>query len=514
MRIRDYDVAMSDTNCLCFLQVDEVYFRVRSCDSELWMWFYQEFKVRHPNWRALKKRKPSWNGYVHMMSNDGLFPIGLLERACKRMAECGYNYYVEAEAGWLHDGGVTPPRVAKLCQTILDEGGFELRDYQLDAMVTMMTCRRSTIECSVGGGKSLLIYLATRISIMQGRRVLIVVPTTGLVEQLHSDMIEYGWDDIGQYVDRVYSGLRYDEDSAVIITTWQSVVNKERDFFQGFGTLLVDEAHTAKSESLLSIARMCRNAEVRHGFTGTMPDDELSILNIEGYLGAVKYKLMAGDLIDMDVLSKFKIVAVRMCNGITPPNDYAAEISVAENLPKRNAVIVQAVVKRTTDTENVVVLCKHKDHMTEMVELLTAAVGDRRVVCRIDGDTPTAEREQIRLAMIAKGGHVLVASYQTTSAGVNIPRLEHVMFASPYRSKIKVVQSLGRGLRKHVDKAIATLWDFVDEFGGMKDSSFTWKHYRNRLNYYRENRFAITEISVDISARDVDIATVNKMVTS
>lgn len=501
MRIRDLGVARKDDDCVVFTMVDSLYATVECREDGLYCWFRDQFKIRHPNWRVLQKKMPGWKGFINYVTPEGLFPLGLMERAINAIERAGYNWHFEPEMGRLHDNAVTPERVERLATSILDESGLELRDYQAEALYLMLKYKRCVIESGVGSGKSLMIYLFVRTMLMRGLRVLIVVPNTGLVNQLFSNFIDdYNWKETGDFCNVVYSGVRYDKDAPVLISTWQSLVDKPCEFFKGFGCLIIDEAHGAKADSLISIARMCVNADYRIGATGTMPDDDLSILNIEGHLGKQVFSLMAGELVARGILSVFKINAIRILNGQHLPGTYAEEIDIVETLPARNAVILRIIRKKTLPTENVVVLFKKRAHLETIYEACKAEFGDTRKIVVIHGGIKADIREAIRKAMIAEGGYLLLATYQTMSEGINIPRLDHIIFASPYKAKIKVMQSLGRVLRKHAEKAIATLWDLVDEYLGAKNDSYTWKHYRQRQTYYKANAFSMEEHVVDIRA--------------
>jgi superfamily II DNA or RNA helicase len=502
VRIRDIELAKRDEDCIIFEMVDSVFVNVIA-EEGLYRWLSEQFKFRHPNWKAMQKKMPGWQGFVRFLKQDGLFPIGLIQRACECIDSAGYNWYFEPVKGVLYDSAATPERVETMASRILDNSGMELRDYQLEALTAIFTNKRCVIESGVGSGKSLVIYLIVRAMLMQGIRTLIVVPNTGLVNQLFSNFVDdYDWTDCGDYCNVVYSGVRYDAEAPILISTWQSLVNKDGRFFKDFGCVIIDEAHGAKAESLISVSEMCVNANYRIGTTGTLPDEPLDLMRIEGHLGRVVFNLSAGELVKRGVLSKFKINSLLIHNEHEPFETYEEEMNYVETLAWRNAVALNVIRKKTQPTDNVVLLFKKREHLETMLESCKNEFPDR-IVYAIHGDIAPLERERIRQEMIAKGGHVLCATYQTMSEGINIPRLDHIIFCSPYRAKIKVMQSLGRVLRKHVDKAMAYLWDMVDVFAGAKNDSFTWKHYKKRLQYYKDNEFEVEEFNVGLPPQSV-----------
>lgn len=497
MRIFDIETAKNDIDCVVFELVDAVYVRVKA-DSGLFHWLSNKFTLRHPQWRVMQKKYPGWKGDIKFLRKDGLLPIGLLRKACKYLDENGYNWYFDPPKGILFNGSITEDNVFEFSKNILFDSGIELRDYQLDALVSILKRKRGIIESGVGSGKSLLIYLISRYMLMNGLKTLIVVPNISLVNQLFNNFkYDYNWDGCDDNCSVIYSGVESDLSRGVIISTWQSLYKKDFNFFKDFGCLIIDEAHGARADSLISVAKNCCNAMYRVGTTGTLPDNLFDLTRIEAYLGEVVFKLTAGDLVKRGVLSKFKINSVFVVNNQEALKSYQEEMNYIESLTSRNVVILDIIKNNIYPDENVVLLFKKREHLKNMYETCINEFPDR-VVCEIHGDVEPMERERIRQQINHKGGHILCATYQTMSEGINIPRLNHIIMCSPYRAKIKVMQTLGRVLRKHENKEIAYLWDLVDIFH-KKNKSFSWKHYLIRKQYYSENEFELKEISFKIS---------------
>ncbi len=364
-------------------------------------------------------------------------------------------------------------------------------------------------------GKSIIIYSLIRFMMedVEGK-VLLVVPSINLVNQMFSDFQEYGWYDSYDDVTLLYGKSKnYDPKKKVLISTWQSIYKKSPGFFNQFGGVLVDETHGAKSASIQTVLRKCSKAEYKIGLTGTLPTDKVDRYNIYGFLGPVIYNLKSRTLIDRGFLTDIRIVNMHLKYNdaeikLNKNRTYAEEIDFIVNNPKRNKALKFIINgKHVNPKQNVLILAQRINHIDNMVEYLKEACPDREVL-KIDGKTDPDERERVRHYVESNDGIILVATYGTLSTGVNIPKLHHVIFASFYKSKIKVLQSIGRGLRKHKTKDVIIVWDLVDDMRWKKRKNknttdeygfnYAYQHFLERLDHYKDQKFKFINKKITI----------------
>jgi superfamily II DNA or RNA helicase len=388
-------------------------------------------------------------------------------------------------------------------EKLFGDTDFEPRDYQHEAITRAFTRKRGVIVSPTGSGKSLIIYTLIRLILLaQSNRtesdsILLIVPNVSLVEQMFSDFREYGWTDIDKYVGILYAGKDINLEKPVLISTWQSVHKRKPSFFWMFGALMIDECHGAKSHSINQIARKCINAEYRIGFTGTLPTVEADQYNIFGYLGPKIFDIGTKTLMNKGVLSQITIGNILLKY---PPKvveeiegaSYPHEIRFLIDHAPRNRVF-DFIIDSFEDGENALILCQRIKHLKK-IETYVRERFPNYDVFTIFKDTKAKDREAIRKSMEHRGNTIIIGTYATMSTGINIKNLHHVIFASSYKSKIKVLQSIGRGLRKHESKDHLILWDIIDDLswigprGGLH-KNYVYKHFDQRLEYYDDQGF-------------------------
>jgi len=481
-------------------KVNQVYVRVRChLDQELELKSFLSCHVPnymyHPKFRA-----KIWDGKVSFFNmQNKLLPVGLLpdfHRFCKQF---GYKYRFDFDTSELCND-VTIEQVESFANGLMENTRYDPYDYQIEAVTNSIRNKRGVILSPTGSGKSLTIYMTIRLLLAQDpdRKIILIVPTTSLVEQMYSDFQDYGWLNIDYKVTKLYSGLKPDFRKSVLITTWQSIHRKQKIFFQKYGVLMVDETHQAKALSIQSISKKCTEAEYRFGYTGTLPTNRSDLFNIHGYLGPVIFKQISKELIDRGILSKIKIVNVllKFPESVIQKNrnrPYNEEEDTIINHVGRNKIF-DLIFNNIPDGQNSLVLCRKIEHLKMIQEHLEHVLPDKYMIVNIYGKTKPEEREAIRHLMEKESNMILVGTYATMSTGVNIRKMHNVFFASSYKSKIKVLQAIGRGLRTHSSKEKVIIWDFVDDLTWKKRTgnighNHTYKHYLERLKYYEEQGF-------------------------
>ena len=379
---------------------------------------------------------------------------------------------------------------------------IEIRDYQLDAFIHAFTNERSILLSPTASGKSLIIYCIIRMMTTLQKRSLLIVPTTSLVEQMYKDFEDYSWVP-DKHVQRKYYGYEIDEKKPVVISTWQSLATFDKKYFEQFDCVIGDEAHLYKSKELQKIMSACVNAKYRVGTTGTLDDSKVHKLVLEGLFGPVHNVTTTRELIDKEQLADLKIQCLILkyskeeCMNVKRLN-YQEEMDYIVTHQKRNNFIKNLA---KTQTGNTLVLFQYVEKHGRFLHDLIGDTLDHqtRRLFFVYGGTDTKDRETVRSITENENNAIIVASYGTFSTGINIRNLHNVIFASPTKSKIRVLQSLGRGLRLGDDKTKATLYDIADDFSYKERKNFTLNHFMERINIYSEQEFDYELHHVDIT---------------
>jgi len=436
-------------------------------------------------------RKRIWDGKIrlyNMMNGEiyfGLIPY-IQEFAKRNDIDIEYKGDVNAtQSSFTH--GVCKGFIANV-KPKSNGKSIQLRDYQTDAVVHAIRNNRSLLLSPTASGKSLIIYLLSRW--YESNRILILVPTTSLVEQMYTDFLDYGY--LESKMQKIYQGYTKDISSEVTISTWQSLYKMPRKFFEQFGCILGDEVHLFKAKSLTNIMNKMHMTKYRHGFTGTLDGTQTHRLILEGLFGSVNKVTSTKELMEKKTLAKLKIKCIVLqypdadCKFMKDQN-YQDEVDLIVRDERRNKFILNL----TTHLKgNTLVLFqfveKHGAVLYDMMKDLN------RKVFYVHGGTDTQTREEIREITENEKNAIIVASYGTFSTGINIRNLHNVVFSSPSKSRIRVLQSIGRGLRTTNDKTGATLIDIADDFTWKSKQNFTLRHFMERINIYNEEEFDYT----------------------
>ena len=364
---------------------------------------------------------------------------------------------------------------------------FELYDYQFDAFKKALETKRGLFVSPTASGKSAIIYAIVRYLQLSSINVLILVPTTSLVEQMASDFISYGWDD--SHIHKIYSGHDKVSTKPITISTWQSIYKENKKFFKRYQCVIGDEAHLFKAKSLTGIMTKLEDCPYRFGFTGTLDGTQTHRLVLEGLFGEVEQVTTTKALMDDDTIAKLAIDCIvlkhnddisKQCKDF----NYIDEINFLVQNKKRNQFIYNLCKTLKGNTLVLYQLVeKHGEVLNEMMKDLD------KEVHFVHGGVGTDEREQIRALAEEKDKILILASYGVFSTGINIRNLHNVVFASPYKSRIKVLQSIGRGLRKSEQKDAVKLYDIADDLTYKNRKNFTLLHFQERINIYNEEEF-------------------------
>lgn len=490
---------MGDIVRLC--KINHVHIKVeaeRAIEAEL----REAFSFYVPGYKYMPQYKHGvWDGKLYLYdARSKTFPAGLYQKLLEFCAHRDYSVHIHDNSlPFEHDNNGNS--ITELDIPVTAHGQpIEIRDYQREAVDYFIQHRRGIMLSPTGSGKSLMIYLLMRY--FEQEKFLIVVPTTSLVEQLYSDFADYSSQDNTFIVDdssihRIYSG--HDKDygnKRIVITTWQSIHNLPPAWFHSFTAIIGDEAHTFKAKSLNKIMNSCVNASIRIGTTGTLDGTQVHELVLTGLFGPVYRATTTKRLMDDDTLSKTQIHVLKLnydkeeCKFFNKMvSKYPEEMAYLTQVKKRNKFICKLALNQK---KNTLILFNYVDtHGKPLYDLLKGMcdVPDRQIHF-ISGDVDTTVREQIRHTMENESDAILIASMGTFSTGVNLRNLHNIIFAAPTKSQIRVLQSIGRGLRKHGNNSLLKIYDIVDDLsGGKKKKNFALRHGIERLKIYVKEKF-------------------------
>ena len=444
---------------------------------------------------AYKKR--FWDGKIRLFNiQKQEIYVGLLDKIIQFCEDHGYTYeFVDSkyyglpfEVNEMISKEGVKDYITGICK-------YKPRDYQIEGVYDALRHNRKLLISPTASGKSLMIYSIVRYFVETGKNTLIVVPTTSLVEQMYKDFADYGWD-VGSFCHKIYAGKERETNSQVIITTWQSIYKLPRKYFERFSVVVGDEAHQFKSKSLISIMTKLDNAKYRYGFTGTLDGTQTHKWVLEGLFGP-SYKI-----IKTDELMKKGHVATLDINVLLlkhPPNKFETfedEVKYIIGHDRRNNFIKNLALDLKGNT--LILFARVEGHGLPLYELINKNKSPNQKVFFVHGGVDAHEREQVREITEREENAIIIASYGTFSTGINIKRLYNVIFASPSKSRIRNLQSIGRVLRKGNKKTSATLYDIADDISYKSRRNYTLNHLIERIKVYNEENFNYDIVNIPL----------------
>ena len=478
-------------------KVNEVYLRI-STEPHIEYELRDRFTFEVPNMKFMPQyRRRHWNGEIHLfdMRTKRIY-VGLLDKVVAFCEKSGYSFEFKDNKFY----GLPFEVNEMICKEgVKDYMGsitsIKPRDYQIDAVHDALRYNRKLLISPTASGKSFMIYSVVRFHVGLKRKVLLVVPTTSLVEQMFKDFQDYGWD-AENHCHRIYVGRERVNTNEVTITTWQSVYQLDRSFFEEYDVIIGDEAHLFKSKSLIGIMDKCHHAKYRYGFTGTLDGTQTHKWVLEGLFGP-SYKVTGTKkLIDEGHLAKLDIQCLVLKHRPQKFDTYEDEIKYLISHENRNKFISNLSVDLKGNT--LVLYTRVETHGAILYDLINKKVSDGRKVFFIHGGVDAEDREQVRKITEEEKDAIIVASFGTFSTGINIKNLHNVIFASPSKSRIRNLQSIGRVLRKGKDKVKAKLYDIADDATMGSRKNYTLNHFIERVKIYVQEQFNYEIISINL----------------
>lgn len=458
---------------------------------------YFTFEVESAKFMS-QYRSKYWDGKIRLLStHTGEIYAGLLDKVIQKLENHNYTYSFkqnkfyglpcEINENISHEG--VKDYMNSICS-------HKPRDYQINGVYDALKNNRKLLISPTASGKSLMIYSLVRYYASKDQKILIVVPTTSLVEQMYKDFESYGWKS-ELYCHKIYSGKEKKNDFPVTITTWQSVYKLERSFFEEYNVVIGDEAHLFKSKSLVEIMVKLHHAKYRFGFTGTLDGSQTHKWVLEGLFGPSYKVTRTYDLMQKGHISTLDIKCLVLKHAPQKFNVYEDEIQYLISNEKRNKFITNLSLDLKGNT--LVLYSRVETHGAILYESINNSKKLDRKIFFIHGGVDTDEREEVRRICEDERDAIIVASYGTFSTGINIKNLHNVIFASPSKSRVRNLQSIGRVLRKSDNKDRAVLYDIADDCTFKGKKNYTLNHLIERVKIYAEENFNYEIISIRLN---------------
>ena len=482
---------MTTTRYLIIDKENEVYLKIEA-EADIRRELGEYFTFEVPGYKFMPQyRNRVWDGKIRLFSYAtgkiyaGLYPY--IQNWCKEN-----NVHI-VDGTKIKETKVDDKKVDDLIKAL--KLPHEVRDYQREAFKYSVEKDRCLLVSPTASGKSLIIYLMVIFNLLRLKdtkqdKILIIVPTTSLVEQLFKDFIDYGYNS-ERNVHRIYQGHEKETNKRVIISTWQSVYNLPKKWFNQFGMIIGDEAHLFKAMSLTKLMTKLEKCKYRVGLTGTLDGSKTHKLVLEGLFGAVNKVVSTSELIETGKLADLKIMCLVLQHDQTARHflkekSYQEEMDYLVSNEKRNKYIRNLA---TSLNGNTLCLFQYVEkHGKNLYETIRERATDKQVFY-VHGGVDAEQREKIREITEKSDNAIIVASYGTFSTGINIRNLHNIIFASPSKSRIRNLQSIGRGLRLKDDNSAATLYDIADDISYKGKANYTLHHFKERINIYNSEDF-------------------------
>lgn len=474
-------------------KLDEVFLQV-SCESCIARELSDHFSFFVPGYQFMPAYKMRmWNGKINLFNlmNYTLY-VGLLQNL--KSFCLSRNYEIEIEDSLNDSEQFSESDCHKFLASL--QLPFVARDYQVKAITKSIQDHRALLLSPTGSGKSLIIYALTR---FYNKKTLIIVPTVSLVSQMFSDFKKYAVNDTNHDVDTLYhqihGGQEKISNKKFIISTWQSIYKMPKSWFEQFDVVITDEVHLAKAKSLTGIMTRLTKTKYRFGTTGTLDNTLTNKLVLEGLFGQCFSVTTTATLMQNKQLAQLSIDCVvirydhQTCDQ-NKKNTYQEEIKFLVQNEKRNKFIRNLAINTKSNCLVIFQLVElHGKVLYRMIKEKLNQTDPSRKVFFVSGETDAEVREEVRSLTENEKNAIIVASSGVFSTGVNIRNLDNIIFASPTKSRIKTLQSIGRTLRigDHSDKA--KLYDIVDDLSHKSHKNFALKHFLERVKIYNEEKF-------------------------
>ncbi|QDH49205.1 helicase [Pantoea phage Phynn] len=461
------------------------------------------FSFQPPGYQYQPKYKyGGWNGFIYLMDYNGKLPYGLAYLVRKFAESRGYSVWTDPKIHEKED--ITRADFDTWLKEHPVYSGNNQIDphwYQADSVFEGIKERRAVLNLPTSAGKSLIQGLLSRwILEHYSGKVLIIVPTTGLVTQMTDDFVDYRLFP-REMIHGIQAKTSKNNDRAKIyVSTWQSAAKMPYEWFQQFVCLMVDECHLSTGQSITGIINSMDQCIFKYGLSGSLKEGKANMMQYVGAFGKIFKPVNTARLMEEGQVTNLRINTVFMryqedeikkLKGA----DYQTEIAYVTTHQRRNDWVCRLALKLAKEKqENTFIMFKTIKHGKWLYEKLSKHHDN---VVYISGETKIEDRDAMKKIAESSSGLIVVGSIGVLSTGISIKNLHHIIFAHPCKSAVIVKQSIGRVLRKHASKMLATVWDLVDDLAtkSKKDpnkyssKNYGIKHAQERIRIYGEERF-------------------------
>ncbi len=448
---------------------------------------YFTFKV--PGFQfSPKYRAGYWNGSIGLFKKkDRIIYKGLLPEIISFAEK--RDYHLDIDESLIVTDEYSKDELELFITKLNLPKKLEIRDYQKKYLLHCIRNKRALCLSPTSSGKSLIQYILIRYYLSQKKKVLLIVPTLNLLQQMYSDFDDYGFIS-EKYVHLLSGGKEKFSNKPITVATWQSSVKQDKKWLSEYDVIIVDEAHGVKSNSFQKILENMPNCKYRFGFTGTLDGTQTHKFVIEGLLGQTKEYITTKELIDQSYASELNLKILRLIyNQEDKQNarrmNYQDELAFIYDNTKRNNLIKNLALSLKGNT--LVMFHRVETHGVPLFDLINTEA--KVPVYYVSGKVDSDEREEIRKIVETHKDSIIVASSGVFSTGTNIPSLKNIISTNPTKSQIKLLQTIGRGLRKTKTKDKVTFFDIVDDLSHKKRVNYTLKHFAERLKIYKDQKF-------------------------
>ena len=500
---------MQQTCDILIVRVNDVHVKVccREASTGMEMVDYFTFVVPGARYTPAYRNKV-WDGKIRLYNAfNQLLYYGLIPYVIKFATE--RNYTVKLDGDFAPLAPQSRDTTVKFLQDLqVHSRGNPITalPHQVEGVNYAVNNRRCLLLSPTASGKSYIIYaLARYYQTATTKKILIVVPTISLVYQLINDFKDYSshvdWD-AEQNCHGVFGGQAKDSNKSITVSTWQSIYKMPRKYFDQYGAVIVDESHHMRSDSIKMIMEKLVDCPYRVGLTGTLDGMKTNKLVVEGLTGKVHRVARTNDLIQANILSRLHIECITLKYLDDERRDaknfkYDQEIDYLVRHERRNRFIADLALNLKGNTLVLYQFVeKHGKPLHELIEKNNKSCN--RKIFFVSGEVEADLRETMRQTVETQDDAIIVASYGTFSTGINIRKLHNVVFASPSKGRVRVLQSIGRQLRKSDDKQCAQLYDISDDLSWKSHQNYGLKHFVERLKIYNEEQFDYKTVSVRI----------------
>lgn len=477
------------------IKQNETYIKI-DCDDSVARELYSVFSFEIPNYQFMPAyRFSNWDGKKHLFTtNKRIMYAGLYKKLIDYFNENNYEYTLDSE---LVETDFSAKEAFEFCDSLNSK--FKIKPHQLKGFIAAIRQNRGLFLSPTASGKSFIIYNICKY--FKDKKILIIVPTVDLVDQLYENFEEYDLDKTIE-VQKIYQGEVKKVTKQITISTWQSIYKLGKAWFNQFEVIIGDEAHKFESASLTSILEKADEVKYRFGFTGTLKDSKINELVLEGLFGPKYIVATIEELQKSKDLAELKIKSLVLeypdhIKKQQKRKEYPDEIEFIIGCEWRNQFIKKLALSLPGNTLILFSRIKHGDYLYDIIKK-----ENNNPTYLVHGLVDKEDRAEIRKIVNTHKDSTTVASFKTFSTGIDIPNLNNVVFVSPSKARITIMQSIGRGLRVSKIKTKMTLYDVVDDLSWKKWSNYALKHYFERIKMYISEKMPYKQYNIKVNINE------------